>query len=102
MRASYGGLFRNTTSSTIVANVGLIESNHVLWTECYALLKGLELAIERGFNELEIAMDSKVIVGVFNHTYDFLWRVLLLVTKIWKIVHGLEHYQIKDIRRELN
>jgi len=45
MRTGNGGLFWDSTSTIIVAYSSLSESKHVLWNECYALLKGLEIAV---------------------------------------------------------
>ncbi|XP_015086971.1 uncharacterized protein LOC107030084 [Solanum pennellii] len=59
-----GGVFRNHDGDWILGFSGLVATADALSTELHALLKGLQLALDRHLLPLEINVDAQLLVDL--------------------------------------
>ncbi|XP_043687599.1 uncharacterized protein LOC122638815 [Telopea speciosissima] len=78
-RASYGGIIRDAAGIAIIAYAGKGDDSSVLGMELYAILKGVDLCIQKNLLRVSIRSDSKLAVDILNGNHRevrHVWREL--------------------------
>ncbi|KAI3443768.1 hypothetical protein Pfo_000433 [Paulownia fortunei] len=99
--AGAGGLLRNWNGDVLVAFYEAIgvQTNSV--AELHAVLRGLMLAIERGFTRIWIEVDSKLVVQLLTGNSMANWTHQSFITRDRSLLRGVE-YKITHLLREGN
>lgn len=93
----YGGLFHDDTGAPRFAYIGPGDKRHVLWDELQTIYRGISLALLRGWYNLRIMSDSKLLVDILNKSNKCPWRVLTIVHNIWEIMVSLHHVEVVHV-----
>lgn len=65
-RAGYGGQLKDGDGLVVVDYTGLANNHNVLWSELYALLRGLMVLRSRNIDDLIIHMDLEMAIEIIN------------------------------------
>ncbi|KAI5339005.1 hypothetical protein L3X38_018277 [Prunus dulcis] len=98
-----GGVLRDVSGdwcSGFAINLG---KGQILEAELWGLFFGLRMAVEKGFNNLIVEMDSVVAIQlVQQHDSLTLHPLASLVSSCWQLMHKLENCSLHNIFREKN
>jgi ribonuclease HI len=98
-----GSVFKDETGNIVGAvkkYVGHCTNNEA---EYQALIMGLEEAVRRGYNRLDIFLDSELVVNQINGTYRIKSKNLLkYIIKVRNLLSLLHEYKIAHIDRSHN
>ena len=71
--------------------------------EYQALLSGLEMALDRGVQRLDIFLDSELVVRQVNGQYKVKDETLKAMHgQVLRLLHQFHEIQVKHVRREQN
>ncbi|KAL0329004.1 UNVERIFIED_CONTAM: hypothetical protein Sradi_4887100 [Sesamum radiatum] len=80
--AGAGGIIRDDRGHTVVAFQEFLGIATNTYAEISAVAKGLEIAHNRGLNDIWVEMDSKVGIALIKEKYTGHWKVQHLLAKI--------------------
>ena len=73
------------------------------WAEYTALIEGLELALEKGVTEIDVYLDSQLVVSQVKGEWKIKHAALKpLAIKAHSLLRRFERYSLNHVRREEN
>ena len=70
--------------------------------ELFPLLSEISAVKNKGYSNLEIEGDSKIVIDCYNRRINIPCSVILLMEDIWKLSQGLNIYEFCHVYREAN
>ncbi|XP_071916259.1 uncharacterized protein [Coffea arabica] len=81
-----GGVLRDSSGRSLFAFSAYLGETTSLHAETSALLIGLRECVQRGFGNVGIQLDSLVLVGVLQKTFQCPWHIRKEVWQIWQLL----------------
>ncbi len=101
--AGIGAVIKNAKGKTIKEVAEYIGEATNNQAEYRALLRGLEEAKKLGATEVEVVMDSELVVKQIKREYKVRDKNLAAIfLKVWNLLSGFKKYSIRHVLRHKN
>nr|XP_027109142.1 uncharacterized protein LOC113729011 [Coffea arabica] len=94
------GILRDSNGPVLVAFSVSLGINTSLRAEALALLMGIRLYFQQGFEQVRVQTDSLVLVGILQQRFQCPWHIRREVRQIWRLV--TDPTQVSHCFREAN
>lgn len=98
------GVVLRDPSGEVIGEIGRgigVGTNN--WAEYTALIEGLELALEKGVTEIDVYLDSQLVVSQVKGEWKIKHAALKpLAIKAHSLLRRFERYSLNHVRREEN
>ncbi|XP_027118706.2 uncharacterized protein [Coffea arabica] len=81
-----GGVLRDSSGRLLLAFSAYLGETTSLHAETSALLIGLRECAQRGFGNVGVQLDSLVLVGILQKTFQCPWHIRRAVWQIWQLL----------------
>ena len=79
-----------------------VGNSSIIVAECMALRDGILAAKNKGYSNLEIEGDLKIVIDCYNKRINISGFIMLLMEDILKLYQGLHIYECRHVYREAN
>ena len=74
----------------------------IIVAECMALRNDILAAKNKGYSNIEIEGDSKIVIDCYNKIINIPSSIMLVMEDIWKLFQGLHIYECLHVYKEAN
>ncbi|ONI02233.1 hypothetical protein PRUPE_6G185900, partial [Prunus persica] len=101
-QASIGFFIQNNDGHVLLAGANNIGKNSINVVESVALQDGLDDAIDRGWGQIVVEGDSKLVIDSVLKKVIFPWSIQQIIQDIWHLNSSIASVRFQHVFREVN
>ena len=101
-KSALGWVIRYSNGIIKLAGCKHVNKSSIIVAKCMALRDDILVAKNKGYSNLDIKGDSKIVIHYYNKRINIPSSIMLLMEDIWKLSQGLHIYECCHVYREAN